>query len=83
MGNVVPTLDTTDAGTQHYPKRKNKQTNKQTNINPNEITIHDRSSSALIVKISQPVSCNIPGTWYEVLLRGYWSRVLLSRSWLK
>ena len=40
-------------------------------------------SSALIVKISQPVSCNIPGTWYEVLLRGYWSRVLLSRSWLK
>ena len=32
-------------------------------------TFHDRSSFSLIVKISQPVSCNISGTWYEVLLR--------------
>ena len=30
-------------------------------------TFHDRSLFCS-VKISQPVSCNIPGTWYEVLL---------------
>ena len=44
-----------------------KQYNDATRL-PKANTFHDRSSSALIVKISQPVSCNIRGTWYKVLI---------------
>ena len=45
---------------QYYTKRKEKK-NQNASIKNN---LHDRSSSALIVKISQPVSCNILGTRY-------------------
>ena len=46
-------------------KKKGK---KKPYVNTKANTFQDRSSSALMVKISQPVSCNVPGTWYEVLL---------------
>ena len=63
MGNVAH--DTTDTGIKYYRKRKKK---KKTNVGTKETTFHDWSSSALIGEISQPFSCNTPGTWYEVLL---------------
>ena len=65
----MPTFDTIDRRTILRQKKRKGKTHTSKYINTKKATtFHDQSSSALIVKISQPVSCNIAGTWYEVLL---------------